>query len=198
MIPILKVVPKSELTVAEISSFEAKIKAALLRMALQKELASDVEGLIVRDCLPEFDLDFTTSHAVAPMAWVNQVAQAAATYTDDIDVTLTGVQGNRVFAFYKVFNRTLNPGIVASRFNLGTTGVLGVLQLEELWVEEVQVGYFGPIFYTAGERIRIEHYADAVVAQYGEQIGFPAMVCEAIGREISQNPKVRIAAAAWV
>lgn len=197
MIPKLKVVPKSELTIAEISSFESKIEAALLKMALAKKLATSTDGLIVRDCLPEFDLDFTTSHAAAPMAWVNQVAQAAAAWTDDIDVTLTGVQEDRVFAFYKVFNRTLNPAILATRFNLGVSAVLGALHFEELWAEEVSVGYFGPIFYTAGERIRIEHYADAVVAQYAEQIGFPAMVCEALGREISQNPKTRIEAAQW-
>ena len=198
MIPKLKVVPKSELTIAEISSFEKKIHDSLVSMALAKKFADSPEGLIVRDCLPEFDLDFTTTHAAAPQAWVNQVAQAAAAFTVDIDVTLTGVQEDRVMAFYKVFNRTANPEIVATRFNLGVTGVLGVLQLEELWVEEVQVGYFGPIFYTAGERVRIEHYADAIVAQYGEQIGFPAMVCEALGREISQNPKTRIAASKWV
>ncbi len=198
MIPKLKVVPKSDLTTAEISSFERKIHDALVNMALAKKLADSPEGLIVRDCLPSGDLDFVTSHAAAPMAWVNQVAQAAAAWTDDIDVTITGVQENRVFAFYKVMNRSANPGIVASRFNLGEQAVLGVLQLEELWVEEVQVGYFGPIFYTTGERIRIEHYADAVVAQYAEQIGFPAMVCESLGREISQNPKTRIAAAKWV
>ena len=95
MIPKLKVVPKSELTIAEISTFESKIEAALLKMALSKKLASDYEGLIVRDCLPEFDLDFTTSHAAAPMAWVNQIAQAAAAWTDDIDVVLTGVQEDR-------------------------------------------------------------------------------------------------------
>lgn len=197
MIPKLKVVPKSELSIAEINTFESKIEAALLKMAVAKQLADSLENLIVRDCLPEFDLDFTTSHAAAPMAWVNQIAQAAAAWTDDIDVTLTGVQENRVFAFYKVFNRTANPGIMATRFSLGEQAVLGVLHLEELWAEEVQVGYFGPIFYTTGERIRIEHYADAVVAQYAEQIGFPAMVCEALGREISQNPKTRIEAAKW-
>jgi len=197
MIPILKVVPKSEMTTAEIRNFEDRIKAALLKMALEKKLAESPEGLIVRDCLPSGDLDFVTSHLAAPMAWVNQVAQAAAAWTDDIDVTITGTQENRVFAFYKVFNRTADPHIVATRFNLGVTGVLGVLHLEELWVEEEQVGYFGPIFYTSGERIRIEHYADQVVAQYAEQIGFPAMVCEALGREISQNPKTRVKAAGW-
>lgn len=197
MIPKLKVVPKSELTIGEISTFESKIEAALVRMALVKKLASEAEGLIVRDCLPSGDLDFVTSHAAAPMAWVNQVAQAAAAWTDDIDVTITGAQEDRIFAFYKVFNRTADPHIVATRFSLGETGVLGALHLEELWAEEVQVGYFGPIFYTNGERIRIEHYADAVVAINGEQIGFPAMVCEAVGREISQNPKTRIEAAKW-
>lgn len=191
--PKLKVVPKSELSIAEIKNFESKIEAALLRMALEKDLASSIDELVVRDLLPVPDLAFAASNA-----WTNQVAQVANAWTQDVNVRLSAAQANRCIAFYKVINRTLNPAIVATRFSLGTTGVLAVLQLEELWAEQESVGFFGPIFYTAGELIRWEHYADAAILVNAEQIGFPAMVVEPYGEQISQDPKKRVEAAKWV
>jgi len=187
----LKVVPKSEFTLAEIYSLEAKIEAALVRMALNKKFAESTEELVVRDCLPDPDLAFATN------AWINQSALAANAWTQDFSTPLSGVQNNRVIAFYKVINRTLLPNIIASRFSLGTVAVLGVLQLEELYVEEEPVGFFGPIFYTEGDTVRVEHYADAIVAIGGEQLGFPAMVCEPFGEQISRDPKTRIKAAKY-
>jgi len=188
----LKVVPKSELTTTEISSFESKIEAALLRMALEKDFAEGVGELVVRDCLPVADLAFATN------AWVNQAALAANAWTQDFNTPLSAAQDNRVLAFYKVINRTLLPNIIATRFNLGAVAVLGVLQLEELYAEEEPVGFFGPIFYTEGETVRVEHYADAIVAAGGEQIGFPCMICEPYGEQISQDPKTRVKAAKYM
>lgn len=189
----LKVVPKSELTEAEIFAFESKIQAALVRMALEKELSSSADELVVRDLLPIPDLGWASN------AWVNQVATVAGGWqaAPDVNVRLAGAQQNRCVAFYKVINRTENPAIIASRFSLGATGVLGVLQLEEVWVEQEQVGFFGPIFYTDGETIRLDYFADAVVAIGGEQIGFPAMVCEPYGEQIAMDAKRRVKAAKW-
>jgi len=191
--PKLKVVPKSELSVGEISSFEAKIQAALIKMALEKDLAADASELVVRDLLPVPDLGWGSN------AWSNQVATVANAWqaAPDVNVRLAGAQQNRVIAFYKVINRTLNPAIVASRFNLGATGVLGIMQLEELWAEQESVGFFGPIFYTDGETVRYDFFADAVVAINAEQIGFPAMVCEPYGEQIAMDAKTRVGAAQW-
>jgi len=190
----MKVIPKSEMTEAEIFSLEQKIQAALLRMALEKELASSEQELVVRDCIPNVDLAMATNN------WVNQVATVANAWqaAPDINVRLAGAQQNRVVAFYKIFNRTVNPNITMARFQLAQTGVLAVLQLEELYVEQEQVGFFGPIFFTDGETVRIDYYADAVVAIGGEQIGLPAMVCEPYGEQIAQDAKGRVLAAKWV
>lgn len=190
MAPKLKLIPKSEMTQADIFELERKIADSLVRMALDKKLAETENELIVRDCLPLPDLAFATN------AWVNQVAHGVA-WLQDFSTRLAGAQQGRVIAFYKMINRTLAPAIIASRFSLGTVGVLGVLQHEEVYVEDEVVGFFGPIFYTDGETIRVEHYANAVVGIGAEQIGFPAMVCEPLGNEIAQDPKKRVAAARW-
>jgi len=189
----LKVIPKSELTQAEISTFEEKIYNALIGMALEKELASTPEELVVRDLLPVPDLGWASN------AWTNQVATVAGAWqaAPDVNVRLAGLQQNRCMAFYKVINNSLLPHIVATRFSLGTTGVLGILQLEELWAEQEQVGFFGPIFYTDGETVRYDYFADAVVGIGGEQIGFPAMVVEPYGEQIAQDAKKRVLAAKW-
>ena len=191
--PKLKVVPKSEMTQAEIFSLEQKIQNSLINMALEKELASSPDELVVRDLLPVPDLGWASN------AWVNQVATVANAWqaTPDVNVRLAGAQQNRVMAFYKIINRTLNPAIVAARFSLGATGVLGIMQLEELYVEQEQVGFFGPIFYTDGETVRYDFFADAIVAIGGEQIGFPAMVCEPYGEQIAMDAKKRVLAAKW-
>lgn len=191
--PKMKVVPKSEMTSGDILAFEEKIRQSLIKMALEKDLAETEAGLVVRDCLPLPDLAFANNQ------WTNQVAHPAANaWLQDFNVRLAGAQQNRCIAFYKIINRTVNPDIIATRFNLGTTGVLGVLQLEELYVEQEQVGFFGPIFYTDGETVRLEHYTSAAILINAEQIGFPAMICEPYGEQISQDAKKRVAAARWV
>ena len=189
----LKVIPKSEMTQAEIFSLEAKVQDSLIKMALEKELASSADELVVRDLLPVPDLGWASN------AWRNQVATVANAWqaAPDVNVRLAGAQQNRCIAFYKVINRTLNPAIVATRFSLGATGVLGIMQLEELYVEQEQVGFFGPIFYTDGETVRYDFFADAVVAINGEQIGFPAMVVEPYGEQIAMDAKKRVLAAQW-
>ena len=190
----MKVIPKSEMTEAEILSLENRIQAALVRMAIEKDFAEAEADLVVRDCMPATDLNMATEN------WVNQVATVANAWqaAPDINIRLAGAQQNRVVAFYKVFNRTANPNITMARFGLGVTSVLAVLQLEELYVEQEQVGFFGPIFYTDGETVRVDYYADAVVAIGGEQIGLPAMVCEPYGEQIGQDAKKRVTAAKWV
>ncbi len=198
--PKMKVVPKSEMTPSNILTFEEKIRTALVKMALEKGLAESEADLVVRDCLPVVDLGGAAGFALSGTnAWTNQVAHpAAGAWVQDVSSKLAGAFQNRCIAFYKVINRTANPNIIATRFDLGTVGVLAVLQLEELYVEQEQVGFFGPIFYTDGEIVRWEHYVDAAVLVNAEQIGFPAMVCEPYGEQISTDAKKRVSAARWV
>jgi len=192
----MKVIPKSEMTQAEIFSLEQKIQESLYKMALQADLASDRSELVIRDCLPFTDL----AGALTNENWVNQIVCVANGWqaAPDFNVRLAGIQANRVMAFYKVFNNTLNPTINATRFSLAQTGVLAVLQLEELWAEQESVGFFGPIFYNDNETIRIEHYANAATAAGAELIGFPAMVCEPYGEVVAQDSKRRVLAAKWL
>jgi len=192
--PKMKVIPKSEMTEAEIFTLEQKIERGLINMALEKDLAESEADLVVRDLIPNIDLAMATNN------WVNQVATVANAWqaAPDINARLAGAQQNRCIAFYKIINRTLAPNITMARFGLGTTGVLGVLQLEELYAEQENVGFFGPIFYNDGETVRIDYYADAVVAIGGEQIGLPAMVCEPYGEQIAMDAKKRVTAAKWL
>lgn len=191
----MKVIPKSEMTQAEIYSLEQRIQESLIKMALQADLASDRSELVIRDILPFTDL----AGALGNEHWTNQIICVANGWqaAPDFNIRLAGIQANRVMAFYKVFNRSVNPTISLARFQLAQTGVLAVLQLEELWAEQEQVGFFGPIFYNDNETVRIDYYANAATAAGGEQIGLPAMVCEPYGEVISQDAKKRVLAAKW-
>jgi len=170
----------------------ANVARALVKIALDKKLATSEDQLIVRDIQPTVDLAFATNN------WVNQGLLAPNAWTQDFLTALAGAQQKRCIAFYKVVNLTAIPQINLSRFSLGATSVLGTIDLEALYAEQQTTGFFGPVFWADGENVRVEHYPLAGVAIGAERIAFPGLVVEPLGQNISVDAKSRLAEAKYL
>lgn len=190
--PKFYVVPSSELKTDEINAMRTNVARALVNLALDKKIAASEDQLIVRDIQPNTDLAFATNN------WVNQALLAPNAWTQDFLTALAGAQQKRCIAFYKVVNLTAIPQINLSRFSLGTTSVLGTIDLEALYAEQQTTGFFGPVFWADGENVRVEHYPLAGIAAGAERIAFPGLVVEALGQNISVDAKSRLAEAKYL
>ncbi len=171
-------IPRSLLTQTQITAKLKSMEDELKNLAA-RETNTSPSDWVVRDALPKTDFSFNTEK------WLNQTAIAVAdTFQKDWSKELPD---NKYVAFYGVVLHADNPTIYGAKFKVGSTGAttLDVIQFQKLKEEDNLIGYFDRVLYKKKATVYVELIADALTAQYGEEIELLCMVCEKFGEVVS-------------
>ena len=179
-----------ELSVAKIEGFRERAKAAAIAEALKQGFATEREGLVFREAIPNIDLGPTPAATGYATATYTTAAVAVSTWTSVFsNAAVPQLANNRIIVFYKIYDETSLPSISEVRFRLGQTGtstlgwfhiegIINVKRTPECWLSE-------PIVYMPSQWMFIECYSRLAIPAAGEKLGFGAFVCERVGEQLS-------------
>jgi len=172
----MKLTPIRQISLADLAALEEAIKAELKRRAAAR-LAIPEDQLVIRDVMPKTDLDLTNE------VWITPTLTANA-WTKYYEIKLPD---NKFIAFFGAANNAADPIATAIGLRLGpggAAGTKGVMQLEELYADEIPVGVLDePIIYDAGATIYVDVYAKAAGT---EPLVVKGKVCEPFGVLVSK------------
>lgn len=193
-------IPKDELSIAEIKALKNEISMELLRRA-SKQTGRNSSEFIVRDIFPYEDFSDSTP-AWNGVEWQNQSElNSADAWEQDWYKELPS---DKFVAFYGVHdhvqqvaaygNPTGGP-LFGISYRVGSGGAttreqihLQAIQRHSFLTEGVgknPIGYHKPVYYDGKETISVYLIGNAGVAQYAEQIELLGMICEPLGNVVS-------------
>ena len=177
------ITPRSIVTDNQMLATIKSLKSEIIAMAA-KETNSQPGDWVVRDALPLTDFGFNKEK------WENQTVFAAInTWQRDWDHEL---DDDTYVVFYGVILHDLNPTVYGVRFKVGSGGstTIDTMHFQKLKEEDNVIGLFDKIIYKKEKHIYIELIADALTAQYGEEIELLCLVCEKYGEIVSGAQRV--------
>jgi hypothetical protein len=179
-----------ELSVAKIEGYRQLAKDKLTKEAIKQGFATDINGLVFREAIPNIDMGPTPAGTGYAQATYVTGAIAVNTWTSVFsNAAVPQMANNRILAIYKIYNESPLPNIAEVRFRLGQTGtstlgwfhlegILNVKRTPEAWLSE-------PVIYMPSQWMFIECIARVAVPAAGERLGFGAFVCERVGEQLS-------------